>query len=176
MRMRAVLAWIVILSVVGFVVYSNIQRNEKTSGIQVNDLRLKIAAQEAIGLKYIQRTFNSPSSTLDPLLRTVDKSASTSEEAFQVAIIAGEIRGADAALERLNTLGDKEIPSDLALDVAAVRRIYVDGAAALDDHSRDDLLSRHGFIARVALTFGADPQTEPRRSIEKAAVQTLVVL
>ena len=174
--MRVVLAWIVILSIVGFVVYSNIQRNEKTAGVQVNDLRLKIAAQEAIGLKSVQRTFNSPAGALDPLLRTLDKSASGPSDAFQVAIIAGEIRGAEAALERLNALEANEIPSDLAQDVSAVRRIYVDGVAALDDRSRDELMSRRGFIARVALAFGVDPQTEPRRSLEKSAVQTLIVL
>jgi membrane protease YdiL (CAAX protease family) len=176
MHMRVVLAWIVILSIVGFVVYSNIQRTEKTSGNQVNDLRMKIAAQEAIGLKYVQRNFNSPPNTLDTMLRTLDKSASTPEDAFHVAIVAAEIRGADAALERLNALADKEISSDLAKDVETARQIYMDGIATLDDRSREELTARHDFLARVALTFGADSQTEPRRSIERSAVQTLIVL
>src|SRR5262249_55148229 len=98
MHVRIAVAWVVILAVVGFVVYTNIQRAEKTAGFQVNDLRLKIAAQEAIGLKYMQRSLKTPVNALDPLLHTLDRNASTPEDAFHVAIIAGEVRDAATAI------------------------------------------------------------------------------
>jgi len=184
-RQAGVWPWLVILCSVAFVVYSNLHRLERVDKIQINDIRIKVIGQETIGLKSLQdflqartgaASLSRWNETSGQFIRGMESSASTPEHSFRIAVIAGEIRGNDEAIARLDTLSKSGIPSELADDIAALRKIYADGPEALDSEARERLIRQHDFFGRVALTHGLDPNREPRKSVEQTATRMLILV
>lgn len=101
------------------------------------------------------------------MMGQIDSSVRTPADRFRAAVAAGEIEGDAAARERLDTL---EALSDtfatdapgLDADIALYRRI-LDGDAALTDDERDAFRARHGWVARLALSYGL-PDSDPARA------------
>ena len=78
-----------------------------------------------------------------------------------------------ARLEELRTEFERlanESPDDreanaLLADLDALRIVYTEGPASLDDETRDRLVHRHGWFGRLALTFGLDDDDPERAAI-----------
>jgi membrane protease YdiL (CAAX protease family) len=105
----------------------------------------------------------------------MEETVHTDVDRIHVAIIAGEILGKDEAIKRLESINSREA-SELAKDVASLRTIYSNGAAALDSQSQDRLIQHHDYFGRVALAQGVPANAEPRKSIEAAGVRATLVL
>lgn len=99
------------------------------------------------------------------------------EERVRLAIVAGEVSGAEEALNRLDkaleAAGDEEAAEDegaaaapppawLADDAQAMGTIYSDGPQALSEDQRRGLIERHGWFGELALSYGV-PESDPLR-------------
>lgn len=185
-RWRAPLAWLVILTLVTFVVYRNTHprtapdENELT----IDDIRIQVMGEELIGI----RSLGSIAGQLQTaklienqqlLISQLEATARTTSDKLHIAMIAGEVIGKDQALARLAAIeqssGSRPTTEQLD-DIATLRRIYSSKASALDSVSRNQLLKRHDYFARVALSYGEDAGTEPRKSIEAGGIRATIVL
>ncbi len=118
------------------------------------------------------------------LLAPLDESAPTIMEKVRVVPLAAELAGVDEALNRLDAI-DVELAHDPTIDAGyrrdaeALRVIYsapADQAAPLDAAQRDELRARHGWFARVALSFGK-PEADPdRRAIAADGMRAMVLI
>src|SRR5262249_5137675 len=144
--------------------------------------QLALVGKEAIGLKALQRslpTGGTPPNWKDindRLIASMETREATPEELFRVAVTAGEIQDKDQALQRLDALAMRTIPSDLAEDISAMRRIYAGELETLDTAARERLIAHHGFFGQLALTYGLPSNAQARESIEKTATSTLLLL
>lgn len=98
---------------------------------------------------------------------------------LRMAMLAGELIGAEGAVERLDAAeavvsearaahappdGAEAIgPTWFDADVTALRTLYTEGPGALAPSQREGLETRHGWFGRLALVHG-QPDTEPRRA------------
>ena len=72
-----------------------------------------------------------------------------------MAIVAGEMEGAESALERLDALAKEAEPNgDLAHELAWLEKIYHDQGADMPQEARQSLVDRHGWFGELALVFG----------------------
>ncbi len=171
-------AWLVILAVVAFLVYANVRRSNGAAEDPIKDVRITLSGKETIGMKSLQRSLPGSQwgDANTQLIAAMDSSAATPEDSFRVAIVVGDVLGKDQALARLDTLSRRPISSELADDIASLRTIYTAGADSLDPAARERLIQRHDFFAPVALSYGADPKSEARKTVEQAAVRTLILV
>lgn len=178
-RWPALVAWLVILSLVVFGVYRNARaRRADTSEISVDDIRIRVTGEELVGFKMVGSKVGPAQAaplneSQDRMVRQLDEAARSQNDKLHVAIIAGEVLGREQALARLDALGAE---SKLAEDIATLRKIYSSNGGALDPAAQDRLIQRHDYFARVALSYGVAATAEPRKSIEAGALHATVVL
>lgn len=87
----------------------------------------------------------------------------TRVERMRVAMVAGELGGAPAALTRLESLRAELAPdSALATEIHWLTTIYTDGPEAIPADVRESLGLRHGWFGRLALSFGGHPSDTAR--------------
>lgn len=109
--------------------------------------------------------------------RQLDELAVTEADQLRAAIAAGELLGAEAALERLARL-EQRLSDDAPLraDVRALERLYRTGLDALDQADRERLIAHHGWFGRLALAYEAPQDSPTRRALVGGGVWLLVVL
>jgi membrane protease YdiL (CAAX protease family) len=185
-RWRAPLAWLVILSLVTFIVYRNSHPTAAPdeTAITIDDIRIQVMGEELIGIKSLgsiagQLQTAKLIENQQLLISELEATARTTSDKLHIAMIAGEVLGKDQALAKLtaieNSIGDRPSP-DQRNDIALLRKIYSSKASALDSSSRNLLLHRHDYFARVALSYGVDAGTEPRKSIEAGGIRATIML
>src|SRR6187399_2193682 len=185
-RWRALLAWLVIASLVSFIVYRNTRPASvpDESEITIDDIRIRVMGEELIGLRSMGALAGQlqTAKLLDNqqrLIAQLEETARTTSDKIHLAIIAGEVLGKDQALMRLDAIenapGNRPSYEHLN-DIATLRTIYYSTAAGLDSAGRNQLLKRHEYFARVALSFGVEAGKEPRKSIEAGGIRATFIL
>ncbi len=97
------------------------------------------------------------------IMSELEPMAVSRTERVQLAIVAGELLGPEAALERLTALQAEVSPGGaLAGDITWLRKLYTDGPHAVDPGARDSLIERHGWFGQLALSLDA-PVSDPLR-------------
>jgi membrane protease YdiL (CAAX protease family) len=113
------------------------------------------------------------------LISQLEETARTTSDKLHIAMITGEVLGKDQAFAKLAAIehssGSRPSPEQLN-DIASLRKIYSSNGYALDSASRSLLLHRHDYFARVALSYGVDAGTEPRKSIEAGGIRATIML
>jgi membrane protease YdiL (CAAX protease family) len=150
----------------------------------IDDIRIQVMAEELIGIKSLgalagQLQTAKLIENQQLLISELDATARTTSDRLHIAMIAGEILGKDQALARLATIERSSAPRpspEQLNDISILRKIYSSKATALDSSSRDQLLHRHDYFARVALSYGVDAGAEPRKSIEAGGVRATITL
>ena len=181
-RLGEVAAWLVILAVVSFLVLNNVRRSATNGGPDlINDLQLKLVAQEAIAFKALQsRTGQGSAATIDQsnlrLIQLMDGEARTPEAKLRVAIAVGYLQGREGALGRLDTISQTPGASRIADDVMAVRTIWTDGVQALSPAESTRLIQKYDYFGHMALAYGSAPGTDAVKSVESSAARTLLLL
>jgi membrane protease YdiL (CAAX protease family) len=181
-RLGEIAAWLVILAVVSFLVLNNVRRSATNGGPDlINDLQLKMAAQEAIAFKALQsRAGQGSAATINQnnlrLIQLMDSEARAPEAKLRVAIAVGYLQGRDSALGRLNTISHTPGASRIADDVMAVRTIWTDGVQALSPAESARLIKNYDYFGHMALAYGSAPGTDAVKSVESSAARTLLVL
>jgi membrane protease YdiL (CAAX protease family) len=181
-RLGEVAAWLVILAVVSFLVLNNVRRSATNGGPDlINDLQLKMVAQEAIAFKALPaRAGQGSAVTINqsnlPLIQMMDREARTPEAKLRVAIAVGYLQGRDGALRRLDTLSHTPGAYRIADDVTAVRTIWTDGVQALSPAESARLIQKYDYFGHMVLAYGSAPGTDAVKSVESSAARTLLVL
>lgn len=141
------------------------------------DVSLRIASRYAVG---VHQTLSGlqpagAESQAVALLAQVDDAAVTRDEDLRAAVVAGEVGGSTAALQRLDRIPSE--PSPEGDDLAGLRAIYAAGNAhGLSPEMRQALLDRHEWFGRLALSYGRDGDDPDRRAALRPAVRTALVM
>ncbi len=156
------LAWAVILLTVAFIIAIRVMPELRghagtESGAVGVDLQLEIAAKGAVGAKAMKPE------TVEPLMPALDRLAKGPGQKLIVAVIAGELQGSAAALQRLDAIepaGGQD--QRLSGDISALRSIYERGPDSLDEADRARLTKNLGYAGKLALSHDR-PDTDPLR-------------
>lgn len=127
-------------------------------------------------------------------------------KALRAAVIAGELAGPSAALDRIEQAEDlllemsrdeqsngDDAPADDAAapagpkyapeaaaalrdDAESLRQVFSAGGESLPPDRRDALIARHGWFGRVASTHGMDPSAPARKAVMGKATRTMAAL
>lgn len=136
---------------------------------------LKLYGRYMMGADQLMRSIAPPTSAAPSpfespeALKSLDDASPTIIERIRVVPIAGELIGPEAALARLDAI-DAELAADPSIDegfrrdTATLRALYTDRGASLEQLDRTELLQRHHWFGRLALSFGK-PDTDPFRAI-----------
>ena len=173
------LAWLSILALAGFVTVRTAQaQRAELARPQADDARIRVMGEQLIGLKTLARSMPAAQvpRNQERLVDELDRAARTPNDRLHVAVIAGELLGARRARTKLDALARTGLDADLAADVESLQTVYAADAAALGPASRARLIQRQGYFARLALSFGVPPGSEPRRSLESGARRALIAL
>src|ERR1051325_1739530 len=96
-----------------------------------------------------------------PVVANLTESARSEEDKVRLAIVAADLNGGKAGVERLDAAG--ELKGALAEDAATLRELYESGA--IDDSAkRQQLIDHHAWFGKLALAYGkadTDPQRAP---------------
>lgn len=107
-------------------------------------------------------------------LHHLDRLAPTRTDRVRVALVAGELLDKQEAIARLDkVLEETSAGSDLAADIATLKRGYQQGFATLTEEQRGALIARHGWFAELAFSFGTPP-TDGFRTSNARAYESLV--
>lgn len=104
------------------------------------------------------------------MMAFLDKAAVSRTDRLRVALVAGEVEGAQAAIERLAALG-REVDSegDLAKDIFWLRLHYASAFNGVPNpipaESAAALIGRHGWFAELALSYGKSGKAAPRARV-----------
>ena len=114
-----------------------------------------------------------PDMNTTTLMTSVRDSATSPADQVRVAIVAGEMLGADEAdeslaeaevvLENLGEFLEENYLTGLAEDIASLRRLYA--GESLTPEERQRLIDHHGWHGRVALSFGRDNDDPERKEL-----------
>lgn len=129
---------------------------EPNVGIEAIDQQVDIALRLTIKMSHAPVVGEQLRS--DPeTLRVLESWSKSPLERVYVAIAAAELSGPDAAIERLEQAFEQADAEQLKEDIRVLEGIYraaIDGAASeIDPAEREGLEDRHGYFARVALTY-----------------------
>lgn len=108
--------------------------------------------------------------------------ARTAQEKVYLAVALGEVEGPQSAIDRLERARALSQDDDLKADIDRFLRIYASavqtpdsGEAPVSPEEREALVARHGYYARVALTFDL-PESDPARRELRAGAAGIVVM
>lgn len=119
--------------------------------------------------------FRTDPKSLDVMARW----ARTPPEKVYLGVALGEVKGAEAAIEQFETARAEAESDQLRQDIDLFEQIYRDAEAdtppSLDPDVRQGLEDRHGFYARVALTYPL-PKEDPERVGLRSGAGSIVVM
>jgi membrane protease YdiL (CAAX protease family) len=173
-----VVAWLVILASAGYIVATTVigKNGPAGAGGVAQQVSFTIASRYAVG---VHHTFSAlqpagKESQALALLPQVDEAAVTRDDKVKAAVIAGEVGGAAAALQRLDRI---PVESEEGSDLTGLRALYAAGdASSLTPAQRQALADRHGWYGRLALTYGRAGDDAGRRDVLRPAKRTAWVL
>jgi membrane protease YdiL (CAAX protease family) len=173
-RVFTLIAWFIILGLVGLVAYKNAQQGEAADSEKLlNNERARMVGMLVVQLKAFEKDAGASALSgqrMESLIAQVEDDARTPEDRIRVAILAGESLGPEAALAKLSRVSDADIEAELANDIRAIRTIYEDGTNALTPAERERLVRRHGYLGRLALAHGVPADMEPRKTVQSEAL------
>jgi membrane protease YdiL (CAAX protease family) len=179
-RISAICAWIVIVTAVTAIVLLNRVASERADAESREDsspnVQLEITARYAVASSRLIPEHGGP---VDPkliYLQQLDTSAKSTPDHLRVAIVAGELSGASAALGRIDKLASKLRSPPLKADAAALRSIYAPGHSAISVEARQRLIGRYQWFGRLALAFGKSASDTDRRLAMQAATRAMLVI
>jgi len=110
------------------------------------------------------------------LVEAIDGAAETPEGRLRASLVAAEILGPQAGLDRLKSLeesevlnprlGEKpthEVPETVRLQIPFFKRVLEGDSPQLEAAEQEKFLSEHGWFAKLALSRGLS-DTDPRRA------------
>jgi len=174
-RISETLCWMIILACVGFVsVRAAIGQLARAGSDQVPTVQFPGVCKYAVAIKSLEAKAGVAGSA-ERLLPSLERIARTPGERLRLAIVYGEVQGADAAADRLAALQDPGNDPEFSQDLAEARSIY----ALRTDHIPVPELpegpgvprfrQRLGWFADLALSHGR-PDTDPvRQNVLSAA-------
>lgn len=95
------------------------------------------------------------------VLSPLESMSTTDLDRVRVAIVAGELVGADAALKRLSQISVDKADEGVVTDVNELGELY--SGAELGESQRDRLIARHAWFGKLAASFGL-PDEDPLRA------------
>ncbi len=121
------------------------------------------------------------------LLQQMDTMFPATANRLRLAMVAGETVAPEEAIRRIDELledaresaeGEEpvEAPAWLVEDSATLRLLYLDGADAISDQQREDLVERHGWFGELALVNSADDDDPLRKEILGSSTRFLVLI
>ena len=141
------------------------------------EVSFRIASRYAVGVHHAFSALQ-PAGTESQalaLLPQVDDAAVTRDDRIRAVVVAGEVGGSAAALQRLDRFPIET--SSEGNDLAGLRALYDTGNAdALTPAQRQALRDRHGWYGRLALSYGHGGDDPDRRQVLRPAIRTAVVL
>src|SRR5579862_7273490 len=139
-RRGEILAWLIILVVVVVLIAGNAMRATTARADQpVNDLRMKMLAQEAIGT----RSFSGGQSVR--VMQEITSEARSPEDNVREAIVAGYLEGRAAALSKLTALNDAQSTPETRQDIATLMTMYKAGSGRVHPAEARRLTRRYGY-------------------------------
>ncbi len=180
--MAGMMAWVAIAIAVAAIVFKSSWTPDRWSAHKdaatqpatpieiVYSSRLKMVSRYAVGAKQLM------GQQAAVMARQVEDQAANPIDEFRTIPVIAELRGADAALERLDQFEDEHEVVRLREDVDTLRGLYTDGQSALSDTQRQRLIARHGWFGELAGSWSL-PETDPRRKSALApARRTLITM
>lgn len=122
-----------------------------------------------------QTTQPSASATDVALIRQLDEVAKSDRNRIQAAVVAGELLGSSAALQRLDQLDPATLSDSQKQDLDALRRVYTGGADSLEPAQRDQLVESLDFFGRLALAHGQPDSNPLRRAVLAESRKTALI-
>jgi membrane protease YdiL (CAAX protease family) len=167
---RLLIAWLVIFALVGLVLFSNIQAARvRNYGQLLVAEQARMVARLAVQMKSLQTGSDAASALfnarMDVLITQIEKTSRTPGDKIRLAVLAGESMGAEAALKQLEEVEKSQNSSEVASDILTLRTIYEDEPSALEPADREKLISRYGYLGRLALAYGVPADQEPRKTL-----------
>ena len=177
-RKTELAAWLIILTIVaGLVVLNARRRNAVGAGDPLGDLRLKLLAQELIGVRSLALgTPKAADAQMTRLIEQIDKETRKPEDKVLAAILVGYLQSKAIAQVRLDQIAESTDSPEVDSDIATLRTIFNDGVDALQAAEANRLVRRYGYFGRMALAVDAPKNSNERRAIETPAMRTLLVL
>lgn len=173
-RVPAIIAWIVILGVVGLIVYLNSRSGAVSVAMQnlMNEQRARAFGMIVVQLKSLQTDAATSSLVRDqvaPLIRQLEEDASIPEDQIRIAILEAEALGSNPALVRLEGITGVGTGTELFKDIRSIDRVYRYGPDSIQGDEREGLIQRYGFLGRVALAYNVPADQEPRKTLQSEA-------
>lgn len=97
------------------------------------------------------------------MVAEIEAGAASRTDRLRAAVVAGELIGKDAAIERINRLKAEITPgSDLATDAEWLVKLYTKGRDSLPEAAVQSLVDRHGWFGDLAAAFDQPPGEKHR--------------
>jgi membrane protease YdiL (CAAX protease family) len=168
-RVRVLLAWLIILAVVGLVSYSNTRsaRSYDTQELVAAE-QARMAGMLALQMKSLQKGDSGSAliqQQVEQLIRQLDTTSRTTEDKIRLSILVGENIGPEAALMRLKELERVDNSEEVAADIRTLHSIYEDSPETLAPADRERLIRRFGYLGLLASAYGVPADQEPRKTL-----------
>ena len=188
-RRSLVLSWTIILLCVGFVVVgvnlapqirgkSGKPRRDDAASV-VSSAQLRSSARVAVAQNALlpQQKQQQQQSIVASSLAQLDELAQTPDDRLRVAIVAGELVGKEAALERINRLGEYDVPNNGERSLhELLTTLYESGSSKVDDVDRKRVIERYGWFGQLALAHGLPAGDPNRAAVLAEAKRTMMAL
>lgn len=163
-----VVSWLAILAVITFVSV-RVWKHARTesAGRAADEVALNMAARYTVGYHQVFGGREDAQTRANMSQAAVEFISSAHAPADQLRAVAvlGEMEGGPAALDQLDSIGWMLRSPPLSSDAESFRTIYTRGPAALGAERRQQLVDRHGWFGRLALSFGQPPTDPSRRAV-----------
>src|SRR6516162_5856152 len=150
-RKTELAAWLIILTIVaGLVVLNARRRNAAGAADPLSDLRLKLLAQELIGVRSLALgTPKASDAQMTRLIEQMDKETRKPEDKLRAAILVRYLQGGSAAEDRLDLIAKSNSSPEIDSDIATLLTIFNGGVDELQPGEADRLVRRYGYFGRM---------------------------
>jgi membrane protease YdiL (CAAX protease family) len=170
--MRAWIAAIVLMAVV--VILNQFGGSEPAAPKAANPTAASVEAPDpgdpfVVAAKFMVKACHAigadPNSTKE-VMNALAPSAHTKENQVRLAIVAADLQGAQAGIDRLDAISDP--PDALKEDIGKLKAFYesikeAPSLRTVDIDEREKIVEHHGWFGKLAYTTGL-PDTDPQRA------------
>src|SRR5437899_11339258 len=176
----AKVAWIFTIILMGVVVGFNQlggKEEKKAATAQAAEVEPPEAADPfAMTAKFFVKFaqgWNLDASMRGEVVKSLGPSAKTPADKVRLAIVAADLEGAQAGLDRLKEVG--ELNEALKEDADTLRRAYESGGTVDDAADRQRLIEHHGWFGKLAGTYGVKNDDPARAPLLEGAARLIAV-
>ncbi|CAN5457684.1 hypothetical protein BH09PLA1_BH09PLA1_30330 [soil metagenome] len=168
------ISWLMILGSIGYLA-GQVYTHKQAAAGRSDDFQLELTGRILVGQKLTLETLAQKQPSVRESMRSIDAGEKSLQQKLRLAIVAGELAGAEEAMKRVGELRSSAATRPQIDDLQTLEKIYAGQRDLVTPDERTTLVEHHDWFGRLALVYGLPDDNTERAAVIAPAKRAMLV-